>query len=38
MCLSAMIRLELPHVNVMTKMDLLGKQGISSPFKQVRNF
>ena len=24
MCLSAMIRLELPHINVLTKMDLLG--------------
>lgn len=26
MCLSAMIRLELPHVNVLTKMDLVEKE------------
>eukprot|EP01116_Phalansterium_solitarium_P011088 TRINITY_DN26696_c0_g1_i1.p1 TRINITY_DN26696_c0_g1~~TRINITY_DN26696_c0_g1_i1.p1 ORF type:complete len:303 (-),score=108.05 TRINITY_DN26696_c0_g1_i1:274-1182(-) len=26
MCLSAMVRLELPHVNVLTKMDLVSKK------------
>ena len=28
--MAAMIQLEVPHINVMTKMDLLGKRGKSS--------
>lgn len=31
-CLSAMIRLEIPHINVLTKMDLLGKKGNDDDF------
>lgn len=25
--MSAMVQLEIPHINIMTKMDLLGKKG-----------
>ncbi|KYQ92383.1 GPN-loop GTPase 3 [Tieghemostelium lacteum] len=35
MCLSAMIRLEVPHVNVLTKIDVLKKTG---SFKDIEKF
>jgi hypothetical protein len=34
MCLSAMVQFELPHLNVITKMDLLGKAANSDELEK----
>jgi len=35
MCLSAMIRLEIPHINVLSKMDLLGRKNNSDSIDAI---
>lgn len=37
MCLSAMLQFELPHLNVITKMDLLGSKGESDEMEKFFN-